>query len=78
MVSTLGVFNLHPLEVVSRYRDPQLQVGENYNYSWLFYKIMFIHIEIGIEVAIQISMWMKMEIDTLTGFQRRGVIFTET
>ena len=21
--------NLHPLEVVSRYRDPQLQVGEN-------------------------------------------------
>ena len=47
MVSTLGVFNLHPLEVVSRYRDPQLQVGENYNYSWLFYNIMFIHIEIG-------------------------------
>ena len=22
-------FNFHPLEVVSRYRDPQLQVGEN-------------------------------------------------
>ena len=22
--------NFHPLEVVSRYRDPQLQVGENY------------------------------------------------
>ena len=21
--------NFHPLEVVSRYRDPQLQVGEN-------------------------------------------------
>ena len=35
--------NFHPLEVVSRYRDPQLQVGENvfnlianiYNSSWL-------------------------------------------
>ena len=26
--------NSHPLEVVSRYRDPQLQVSENY--SWLF------------------------------------------
>ena len=24
--------NFHPLEVVSRYRDPQLQVGENYSY----------------------------------------------
>ena len=22
-------FSFHPLEVVSRYRDPQLQVGEN-------------------------------------------------
>ena len=24
--------NFHPLEVVSRYRDPQVQVGENYSY----------------------------------------------
>ena len=24
--------NFHQLEVVSRYRDPQLQVGENYSY----------------------------------------------
>ena len=24
--------NFHPLEVVRRYRDPQLQVGENYSY----------------------------------------------
>ena len=24
--------NFHPLEAVSRYRDPQLQVGENYSY----------------------------------------------
>ena len=24
--------NLHPLEVVSRYSDTQLQVGENYSY----------------------------------------------
>ena len=27
-------WNCHPLEVVSRYRDPQLQVGENYSYSF--------------------------------------------
>ena len=26
--------NFHLLEVVSRYRDPQLQVGENYSYSF--------------------------------------------
>ena len=26
----LDNLNFHPLEVVSRYRDPQLQVGENY------------------------------------------------
>ena len=26
--------NFHPLEVVSRYRDPQLQVGENYLHSF--------------------------------------------
>ena len=25
-------FNLHLFEVVSRYRDPQLQVAENYSY----------------------------------------------
>ena len=25
----------HPLEVVSRYRDPQLQVGENYAYVFI-------------------------------------------
>ena len=24
--------NFHPPEVVSRYRDPQLQAGENYSY----------------------------------------------
>ena len=27
--------NFYPLEVVSRYRDPQLQVGENYS-QYLF------------------------------------------
>ena len=27
--------NFQPLEVVSRYRDPQLQVGGNYMYSYL-------------------------------------------
>ena len=28
----LCCLNFHPLEVVSRYRGPQLQVGENYSY----------------------------------------------
>ena len=28
--------NFHPLEVVCRYRDPQLQVGENYSYLFRF------------------------------------------
>ena len=28
----LPYLNFHPLEVASRYRDPQLQVGENYSY----------------------------------------------
>ena len=26
----LFYFNFHPVEVVSRYREPQLQLGENY------------------------------------------------
>ena len=25
-------YNFHPFQVVSRYRDPQLQIGENYSY----------------------------------------------
>ena len=31
--------NFHPLEVVSRYRDTQLQVGENY-LSWVSYTLI--------------------------------------
>ena len=31
----LSYLNFHPLEVVSRYRDTQLQVGENYSYMCL-------------------------------------------
>ena len=30
--STVIYYNFKPLEVVSRYRDPQLQVAENYLY----------------------------------------------
>ena len=33
LTAKLFDWNFHPLEVVSRWRDPQLQVGENY--SWL-------------------------------------------
>ena len=32
----LVYLNFHPLEVVSRYPDPQLQVGENYSYLFWF------------------------------------------
>ena len=32
---TLTYFNCHPLEVVSRYRGPQLQVGENCSYLFI-------------------------------------------
>ena len=31
-LNKLRNLNFHPLEVVSRYRYPQLQVGENYSY----------------------------------------------
>ena len=34
LVAKLSYFIFHPLEVVSRYRDPQLQVGGNYSYSF--------------------------------------------
>ena len=30
------IFNCHPLEVVSRYRDPQLQLGESCSYLFYF------------------------------------------
>ena len=32
----LSILNVYPLEVVSRYRDPQLQVGKNYSYLFNF------------------------------------------
>ena len=36
--------HFQPLEVVSRYRDPQLQVGENYSYLFKFKKnVLFKH-----------------------------------
>ena len=31
LTAKLFYFNFHPLEVVSRWRDPQLQVSENYS-----------------------------------------------
>ena len=31
----LSYLNFHPLEIVSRYRDPQVQAGENYTYNLL-------------------------------------------
>ena len=32
----LSYLNFHALEVVSRHRDPQLQVGEHYSYLFIF------------------------------------------
>ena len=36
-IEALRFFNLnfHPPEVMSRYRDPQLQAGENYSYLYI-------------------------------------------
>ena len=31
-INMIKTFNFYPLKVVSRYRDPQIQVGENYSY----------------------------------------------
>ena len=31
-LAKINNLNFHPLEVVARYRDPQLQVGKNYSY----------------------------------------------
>ena len=35
-IAKLVNWNFHPLEVVSRWRDPQLQVSENYSYLKAF------------------------------------------
>ena len=32
IVANINNFNFHPFEVLSRYSDPQIQVGENYSY----------------------------------------------
>ena len=34
LIAVLSYLNFDPLEVASRYREPQLQVGENYSYSF--------------------------------------------
>ena len=51
--ATLDEINFHPFEVVGRYSDPQLQVGENYSYlfnlrpnickSWCLHIILCSH-----------------------------------
>ena len=37
-LSLLHTLNFHPLEVVSRYREPQIQVGENHSFINLIQK----------------------------------------
>ena len=36
----LSNFNFNPVEVVSRYRDPQLQLCENYSYLFILMPII--------------------------------------
>ena len=43
----LTYFNFHPLEVVSRYRDPQLQLDENYAY---LFNLMVLLICLSVEL----------------------------
>ena len=42
LTAKLSNLNFHPLEVVSRWRDPQLQASENYsdltNWRWTVFK----------------------------------------
>ena len=38
-LAQLSYLSFHPLEVVSRYRDPQLQVRENYSYLWKYLRL---------------------------------------
>ena len=48
--------NFHPLEDVSRYRDPQLQVGENYSYLFNFRRnIKYANIDVKTLISIPIS-----------------------
>ena len=46
VTAKLFILNFHPLEVVSRWRDPQLQVSENYSdltkYDKIFFMSLFI------------------------------------
>ena len=44
--------HFHPLEVVSRYRDPQLQVGENVRFSGLRVNLLFVTIYIYISAGV--------------------------
>ena len=48
-------FNFHPLEVVSRYRDPQLQVGENYAYFFLIWEQTFENFDVQTHISFPIS-----------------------
>ena len=39
MKMSTNMSNLHPLEVVSSYRDPQLQMGENHTTLFIYFPI---------------------------------------
>ena len=53
----LNIENFHPLEVVSRYRDPQLQVGEKYTFLFIWDQ-MFSNIDVStLQVSEHIILW---------------------
>ena len=60
----LMYFNFHPLEVVSRYRDPQLQVAENYLYICLLWAHIFANRDVQTHISSPITViWSTNKID---------------
>ena len=55
LTSKLNHLNFHPLELVSRYRDPQLQVGENYSHLFNLRKT-FANLYVGTLILFQITL----------------------
>ena len=57
LIAKLFYLNFHPLEVVSRWRDSQLQVTENYSdlTKWRYFQILLIDVTFQILTLILLS-----------------------
>ena len=66
-------FHFHPLVVVSRYRDPQQQVGENYSYLFILRPniceslCLSTHFFLNDNWFIRVKNGLKLIIDVLSG-----------